>query len=96
MSMITPPLAIAAFAAATLSGVGPMRTAVAALRFGGPAFVLPFAFAYNPSLLLSGGVALPFISVGLTGGGVLLVTVALAGWFRSALSRVQRLGAVRD
>lgn len=93
MSMITPPVAIAAFAAATLSGAGPMRTAVAALRFGWPAFVLPFAFAYNPSLLLSGGAALALISVCLTGGGVLLVTVALAGWFRSPLNRVQRLGA---
>ncbi|SLN63729.1 Sialic acid TRAP transporter permease protein SiaT [Roseivivax jejudonensis] len=85
MSMISPPVAIAAFAAATLSGAGPMRTALAALRFGWPAFVLPFAFAYNPALLLAGGAGQTALSILLTLCGIVGVTVALAGWVRGPL-----------
>lgn len=93
MSMITPPVAIAAFAAASLSGAGPMRTAVAALRFGWPAFVLPFAFAYNPALLLSGG-ASGMLTIPLALLGVALVSISFAGWFRGPLDPAKRSAAM--
>ena len=93
MSMITPPVAIAAFAAATLADAGPMRTAVAALRFGWPAFVLPFAFAYNPALLLSGSAFDALVAVVPTAIGVLLITVAFAGYFRRPLGFLWRVAA---
>lgn len=93
MSMITPPVAIAAFAAAALADAGPMRTAVAAVRFGWPAFVLPFAFAYNPALLLSGTPSEALIAVILTASGVILVTVAFAGYFSKPLGHLSRIAA---
>ena len=55
MSMITPPIAIAAFAAATLAGANPMRTGFAAVRFGWLAYLIPFLFIASPALLLKGG-----------------------------------------
>lgn len=50
-SAITPPVAIAAYAAATISGGGPIRTSVDASRVGVMIFLIPFMFAYNPMML---------------------------------------------
>ena len=49
---ITPPVAIAGYAAATLAGAGPLATALAALRAGAGLFLVPFVFAYHPQMLL--------------------------------------------
>ncbi|NVK00467.1 MAG: TRAP transporter large permease subunit, partial [Oceanospirillaceae bacterium] len=50
-SAITPPVAIAAYAAATISGGAPIRTSVDASRVGIMIFLIPFMFAYNPMML---------------------------------------------
>jgi TRAP transporter 4TM/12TM fusion protein len=55
MSMITPPVAIAAFAAASLAGAKPMETGVTAVRLGWIAYIIPFVFVLSPSLLMQGG-----------------------------------------
>ena len=54
MSMITPPVAIAAFAAASLSGARPMETGVTAVRLGWIAYIIPFVFVLSPALLGQG------------------------------------------
>ena len=51
-SAITPPVAIAAFAAASITKADPMRTGIAAVRAGVVIFVVPFIFAFYPELLL--------------------------------------------
>lgn len=51
-SAITPPVAIAAFAAASITGGEPMRTGFAAVRVGIVMFTIPFVFAWYPELLL--------------------------------------------
>jgi len=51
-SVITPPVAIAAYAAASISKGKPIGTAVEATRIGAMIFLVPFAFVYNPALLL--------------------------------------------
>ena len=50
-STITPPVAIAAYAAASIAQSRPIETAVSASRIGVMIFIIPFAFAYNPLLL---------------------------------------------
>lgn len=55
LSAITPPVALAAFAAAPIAGSGPMSTAFEASRLALPGFVIPFAFIYQPALLLGTG-----------------------------------------
>ncbi|RAI01987.1 C4-dicarboxylate ABC transporter permease [Acuticoccus sediminis] len=56
ISAITPPVAIAAFAASALSGGKPWATSVRAMRFGMAAFLLPFMFYTSPEILLLGSV----------------------------------------
>lgn len=51
-SAITPPVAVAAFAAASITGGEPMRTGIAAVRVGIVMFTIPFVFAWYPELLL--------------------------------------------
>ncbi|AXS42005.1 TRAP transporter fused permease subunit [Breoghania sp. L-A4] len=51
-SAITPPVAIAAFAAASLTRADPMATGFSAVRSGVVMFILPFVFAFYPELLL--------------------------------------------
>jgi TRAP transporter 4TM/12TM fusion protein len=55
LSAVTPPVALAAFAAAPIANAGAMSTAVEATRLALPGFVIPFAFVYNPALLLGTG-----------------------------------------
>ncbi len=55
LSAITPPVALAAFAAAPIAGSKPMMTALEASRLALPGFVIPFAFIYQPALLLGTG-----------------------------------------
>lgn len=51
-SAITPPVAIAAFAAASLTKEEPMTTAFSAVKSGIVIFIIPFVFAFHPELLL--------------------------------------------
>ena len=51
-SAITPPVAIAAFAASTISKADPLATGFAAVRAGIVVFTIPFVFAFYPELLL--------------------------------------------
>lgn len=55
LSSITPPVAIAAYAAAPISGGNPMTTAVVAVRLAAIGFIIPFVLVYNPSLVLVEG-----------------------------------------
>lgn len=54
LSAITPPVALAAFAASFLAKDKPMRVAVTAVRLGIVAFIVPFMFVYAPTLLWQG------------------------------------------
>lgn len=90
MSMITPPVAIAAFAAAGIAGARPMQTGFEAMRFGWPAYVVPFLFALSPSLILRGPIETMVIGVATAGVGVALISIALTGFFRSRLGPAAR------
>ena len=54
LSMITPPIALAAFAAAAISKAGQVRTGIESFRVGWVAYLLPFLFIYKPGLLMEG------------------------------------------
>ncbi|MEN8935018.1 MAG: TRAP transporter large permease subunit, partial [Planktotalea arctica] len=71
LSAITPPVALAAFAAAPIAGSSPMATALEASRLALPGFVIPFAFIYKPALLLGTG-----FPVGQSAQAILFVLLA--------------------
>ena len=52
LSSLTPPVALAAYAAAPIAGAKPFETAVQSVRISLVSFVIPFVFVFNPSLLL--------------------------------------------
>lgn len=51
VSYITPPVALASFAAANIAGTPPMATSLTAMRLGAVKYIVPFAFALNPALV---------------------------------------------
>ncbi len=54
ISNITPPVALAAYAASSIAGAGPNETGFTAMKLGFLAFIVPFAFCFDPGLLLQG------------------------------------------
>ena len=70
---ITPPVALAAFAAAGLSGGSPMRTGFVAMRLALGGLIVPFVFVYQPELLMLDGTAADTVRAAV----ILLIGVAL-------------------
>lgn len=91
ISAITPPVAVAAFAAASISGANPMTIAVKACRIGIVAFIIPLLFLDTPALLLNDGVLQILKSFLIT----LVACYALAGvnerYMMGTLQRVPRI-----
>ena len=91
LSMLTPPVAIAAFVAANLAKADAMRTALEAVRIGWPAYLIPFIFVATPELLLNG--SLPMIVIVLVKSliGVAIITSGIVGFWRVELNSFERL-----
>ena len=91
MSMITPPVAIGAFFAASIAGADPLRTAFCAMRLGWTAYIVPFLFVASPSLLLLGD-PLPIVAtIAFALTGVWSVSAAFVGYLGGRLSALPRL-----
>lgn len=81
VSAITPPVALASYAAAGISGANPMETSVTSFRIGISAFIVPFMFFYNSTLLMD-GTAFEIIRAFITAiAGVYLLSSGMQGWF---------------
>lgn len=91
LSMLTPPVAIAAFVAANMARAAPMATGFEAVRIAWPAFVVPFLFVASPALLLTGTTGDIVLAVLSTGIAVYLVTAGLVGFLTTALTGPARL-----
>jgi TRAP-type uncharacterized transport system fused permease subunit len=81
VSAITPPVALASYAAAGISGANPMETSVASFKIGLAAFIVPFMFFYNGTLLMDGEWPAIVRSVVTATVGVYLLSAAVQGWF---------------
>jgi len=79
LSMITPPVAIAAFAAATVANTDPMKTGFSAVRFGWSAYLIPFLFVVSPALLMEAGPMAILIAAAAAVAGIWAVSVGIAG-----------------
>ncbi|MEM6354721.1 MAG: TRAP transporter fused permease subunit [Pseudomonadota bacterium] len=79
VSYITPPVALGAFAAATLAGASAFRTGLEAMRLGGVLYIVPFFFVLNPALVGEAG-AFEVVTVFATAMiGVWLMSGAIQG-----------------
>lgn len=80
LSFITPPVALAAFAAASVAHVSPMRAGIEAMRLGAIIYVVPFFFVFNPALLLQGSAMENIQAISTALIGVALVSAAIQGY----------------
>jgi TRAP transporter 4TM/12TM fusion protein len=86
LSAITPPVALASYAAAGISGANPMQTSVVSFKIGIAAFIVPFMFFYNSALLMD-GTTFEIVRASLTAVvGVALLSSSVQGWFFGARS----------
>jgi TRAP transporter 4TM/12TM fusion protein len=97
MSMVTPPVALAAYAASSIAGTKIMPTAFAAFRFALVGFTLPYMFVYRPELLLLSNTGEPLgwlavlapLSIAIL--GVTCFAAGIAGQLRNPLPLGLRL-----
>ncbi|MFB5663250.1 TRAP transporter permease [Alteribacillus sp. HJP-4] len=91
LSNITPPVALASYAAAGLAGSSPNKVSFTAVRLGITGFIIPFFFLFNPVLLFDGVSITASIMAALTAGvGVLCLAAGLQGWLLSKANWIQR------
>jgi TRAP-type uncharacterized transport system fused permease subunit len=96
LSAITPPVALAVFAAASLAKADMWRSGFAAMRAAAPAYIVPFMFVYEPMLLLIvndwsrewGFVVWSTITASV---GVVCLAASLFGWLLTLASAWQRV-----
>ena len=91
MAMITPPVGLASFAAATIAGASFWRTGVFAFLLGLPAYLIPYAFIYNQALLADGSMAEIAQAVATTALGVTFLSLSLIGRCATTESFVVRV-----
>lgn len=91
MSMITPPIAIGSFFAASIAGADPMRTAFTSMRLGWTAYIVPFLFVVTPGLLMMGSAGHIIWSVTTAIAGVWCVSVAFVGFLKQRHAAWQRI-----
>lgn len=82
LSFITPPVALGAFAAASIAGASPIRTGFAAMRLGSVIYFIPFVFVVDARLLLEGSPAGIVLAVGRSVLGIWLLIAGLQGYLQ--------------
>jgi TRAP transporter 4TM/12TM fusion protein len=88
LSAMTPPVAVAAFAASAIADAKPLGIAVGAVKLAITAFVVPFAFMYGEGLLLEGpimGIILNCLTATI---GVIVLSAGIEGYWKEPLSRI--------
>jgi TRAP transporter 4TM/12TM fusion protein len=91
LSMITPPVAIGAFAAANLAGADPMKTGFEAVRFGWIVFIIPFLFVFSGTLLMNGSPVMILIDFVVATVGVAFGAAGVMGYSIRPIGALERL-----
>ncbi|MDR1509596.1 MAG: TRAP transporter large permease subunit, partial [Synergistaceae bacterium] len=88
---VTPPVALATYAAAGIAKSNPIKTGFTALVTAAAGFVVPYMFVYNPYLLLQGGIVDIVVGTVTAFIGILGLSSAVQGYLADDLGIVQRL-----
>ena len=91
LSMVTPPVALAAYAAGAIGEANLMQTGFAAWKLALSGFIVPFMFVYGPPLLLK-GTPIEIVTAFVSGTiGVTILGATLMGYFFTRLRAWERL-----
>jgi len=94
MSLITPPIATAAFVAATIARTDPMAAGWTAMRFGWASYIVPFLFVYSPALIMRGSILEIVGVVILSVTGIWFVCAGMTGYAFRVMPLASRIGFV--
>jgi TRAP transporter 4TM/12TM fusion protein len=85
MSAVTPPVAVAAYAAASIAEANPLAIAGVAVRLALGAFIIPFGFVYDPALLMDGALLDVLQAMLTAAAGVIVLAIAVEGFWREPI-----------
>src|SRR5690606_30613020 len=91
LANVTPPVALAAYAAASIAGGDLNRTGLAAFKLALAGFFIPFAMIYSNGLMLTGTPLEIIIDVATALAGIFVLAIAVEGWFVRSLGIVERV-----
>lgn len=91
MSALTPPVAVAAYAASAIAEENPLAIAGMAVRMALAAFIVPFSFVFDPALILKGSFVEIVYAVAGVALGLCAIAIAIEGYFRRPVAAVARL-----
>ncbi|MDE0923521.1 TRAP transporter permease [Aurantimonas coralicida] len=91
VSAITPPVALAAYAAAAIAKSKPLETSVEAFLMGLAKIVVPFVFVYGPEILLIGTTGDIVVAITSAFVGVYALSIATTGWWGGPLAPWRRI-----
>ena len=90
LSAITPPVALASFAAAAIAHSNPIKVSCLSVRLGLAGFIIPYMFVYGPQLLLTGSIV-DVVQACITATvGIFALSIAIIGYFKSPINIIQR------
>lgn len=91
ISAITPPVAVAAFAAAGIAGANPTKTGLEASRLGIVSFIIPFIFVFQPALLWNGTLWEILQTIVVVSIGLVLICCGMIGYCMRPIQWLGRL-----
>lgn len=94
MSMVTPPVALASFAAAKIADASAWDTSVEAMKLAWPAYLVPFLFLFAPALILEGSPVQIVLALASAGIGIFAVTAGMVGYLRAPAGPLLRVALV--
>ena len=94
ISNVTPPVSLAAYAAAGVASSPPMKTALTAMLLAMAGFLVPFVFVYEPALLLQGSIPAILLTSVTAALGISALAGAAIGYVRKPLTVLERAAGV--
>jgi len=91
VSSITPPVALASYAAAGISGASPSSVGWMAFRIGIAAYIVPYMMVYAPSLLLIGGISNIILVLVTSTIGIVFFAIGVQGFLFTKISLIERI-----
>ena len=88
LSAFTPPVALAAYAAAGIADAKPMQVAMTAVKVGIVAFIIPYVFIYGPAILLEGSFSEIIVATITALIGAFTLASSVEGWFLAATANI--------
>jgi TRAP transporter 4TM/12TM fusion protein len=95
LANLTPPVALAAFAGAGISGGDPNKTGFISIKLAAAGILVPYIFVYSPELLMQSGEAIEIIWAAITAAiGVISLGAALEGFLLKPMTIIERVLAL--